>query len=554
MLLFVVSFQIGKYVDDYNKTSNLNLQPIYRLNWNSNCSFIESCNMCPYIARKRSVYMQVPSNKDINMVGFFNVHRPGPSYLNCGKLDINGGFQQMLAFFYALEKINTGKVDISASVKMGGLAIDTCSNVNRMRIDLYSYLSGDGICYYAKYTDLIRPQTVVSYMTQGNTYSTAASGILGPKKITSISPMATSPVLSNNNTHPFFLRTVPPCNIQANAIADILIEFKWDYFLAVYSDDECGRANIDTILSSVAASNGSLCMGKRLMMPKDATGADAAGIITTLAYQYKFGRAVVLFTTEGDTRLLLKAAYGYSLIDRFVFIGGRGWSVKSPVHQDYERVARGAITLSIRNYDVSDFRNWVLRLNMTNWNKIPKDWFHQFWQETHTCHIPGSPVIAYQYPIPCSINDNLAQNTIQDNPDVLQTIIATYATARGISDLYRSTNCTKGACTNIKVETERRTQIYNAIKSANVNFLPHDIKKDFKFLFRLGGYGNTGYFVNNLQKNGSEYKFMQVGILLSPIHFPCSVWVKLVLNVKYWNGDFVRGIVAKWYHHLYRIA
>ncbi|XP_064620109.1 uncharacterized protein LOC135483289 [Lineus longissimus] len=502
--------RIGKYVDDYNQTSVLNLQSNYQFKWNSNCSFEESCNMCPYKARKKSIYMQVPSTKDINMVGFFNIHEPGPSYLNCGKLDINGGFQQMLAFFYALEKINAGKVG-SADVKIGGLAIDTCANVNRMRIDLYSYLSGNGICYYAKYTDLIKPETVVNYMTQGDTYSTAASQILGPKKITSISPMADSPALSDNNTHPFFLRTIPPCTIEAKAIADILIKFKWDYFLAVYSDDACGKANIAAILSSVASSNGTLCMGKSLMVPKDATAAEAASIITTMAYQYKYGRALVMFTSESDTTLILNAAHGYSLINRFIFIAGRGWSNKLSVHKNVERVARGAITLSIRNYGVSDFRTWTLGLNMTNQYKIPIDWFHQFWQDTHQCYITGSLVRAHQYKVPCSNTDVLTQSMIQDNPDVLQTIIATYITARGMSDLYRSPNCTVGACTNIKLEDVRRTQIYSAIKSANLDVLPDDIKEDFKFLFRLGGYGNTGYFVHNLQKFGSDYKFVKLG-------------------------------------------
>ena len=56
-----------------------------------------------------------------------------------------------------------------------------------------------------------------------------------------ISFASTSPLLSNRDLYPYFYRTVPPDNHQAQAMIDLIVSFGWDYVSTIYLNNLYGQ-------------------------------------------------------------------------------------------------------------------------------------------------------------------------------------------------------------------------------------------------------------------------------------------------------------------------
>ena len=456
--------------------------------------------------------MQVKAERDLGMVAFFSVHQAGGNYLGCGQMDKNV-FQRMLSFFYGLDLVNTNlKSKFDTTMKISGLAIDICRSWDRLRQDLYTYLNGQGLCNYAPYTELIRPWTSVAYLVQGTTMSEVANEYLTPLGLTSISPVATSSVLNNKNLYPYYLRTVPPDSLQAEAMTEILQLFKWDYFTAVYSDvgyGQMGMKNIKEILEKKKAG----CLTESLKMSLDADLNEAIKIVKRLD-SYKYVRVVILFTFTSHTRLILEAAHQLQLVGRFTWIGGDDWANRESVTKGLEDVARGAITIQLRSEPVPGFRKWVKELTLTNRKGIPDDWFEEYWQHTHKCRLTNSIVRQTQYARQCDQDEKIVENQVMDDPVILHNIIATYVTAWGLS----STTTCKGEGIDDclwRLKKDRKHQlIYDAIRAAQWKVLEDELgDNSFQFKFTEQGFGDIGYSILNYRLKGAsttEYGYKRV--------------------------------------------
>lgn len=51
---------------------------------------------------------------------------------------------------------------------------------------------------------------------------------------------ASSPIFSNKQEYPYFLRTVGPDTYQARVMVDIAKTYQWNYVALIYSDDQYG--------------------------------------------------------------------------------------------------------------------------------------------------------------------------------------------------------------------------------------------------------------------------------------------------------------------------
>lgn len=137
------SLQIGSYNDTYY----LKIDARYRLDWPTSCQE-PSCPKCIFPPYQPSRFAVKKSPYYLNIVAVFDVHMAdsnGPG--KCGRLNWMSDFQNLLAFFYAIETVNKNYLfKLSNSLQLGGVAIDTCSNPSRIGQDIYSLLSGEGLC------------------------------------------------------------------------------------------------------------------------------------------------------------------------------------------------------------------------------------------------------------------------------------------------------------------------------------------------------------------------------------------------------------------------
>lgn len=451
---------------------------------------------------------------DLNIVAFFDVHNAHPTDpYSCGTANMGRGFQNLLAFFYAINSVNNNANQYPANLKLGGLAIDTCSSPIRIGQDIYSTLSGEGLCQSdSGAAQIIAPSTIISYLSEGSTNSILASQILSPLGYTMISPSGSAASLSNKMIHSRFLRTVPPDNIQALVMIEVLERFGWDFATAVYSDNAYGNAAMQTLMESANSRNTTVCLGTVISMPMNATLANALIYIEELN-KVAGARIVILFVNDQHIRLLLQAAKQRNLIRRFVWLGSDYWADSLAVVKGLEDVASGAITIQFRSENVPSFRDYIKSLSLADHKGIPDDWFEEYYQTIHECRLitAKSPMI---FPSICNDDEVITDDMIPQDPYVLNTIIATFIIAQGLNDiqLCKQSGLNIAAC--LSLEEDRNTLIYDAILGAQWNVLRQELGEDksFNFKFTDSGYGDNGYTILNYYRDTSSntYHYQRV--------------------------------------------
>ena len=155
---------------------------------------------------------------------FINAHHQSvDDALLCGELDITGGFQHALAFLYATELVNSNPgLLLSPTIKLGGAVIDTCSSSVRVTQDVFSLTVGNSL-YDVPSSELIDSDTILAFMPYGSENAQAASNLLSPRGVLTMSPSASSDDLTGT---PYFLRTVQAYTKQAKALAELVSSFK----------------------------------------------------------------------------------------------------------------------------------------------------------------------------------------------------------------------------------------------------------------------------------------------------------------------------------------
>lgn len=497
-------------VGSYNDTDYLKIDARYDPKWYAPCEGVASCT-CPFPEYQPSRYMLNASDNQLNVVYLSDIHESDPNNpYACGKIDTGGNFQNLMAFFYALNVVNQ-YVNLPATLKLGGLALDTCSTPGRIGQDLYSLLSGEGLCGEEGVGQVIDPSTIIVHLAKNSQNAIAASSILSPLKITSMSQSATAVELSDKTIHNYFLRTVPPDNIQAVAMAEVIKQFGWDYISAVYTENPYGKSAIKTFLENTSA-NKKTCTTLTLSMKTDATLADAKTVIDNLN-QRVGARVIVLFVTASHARLLLQATSEKGLNQRFIWFGSDTWANDMSVVKGYEDVAQGALTIQIKSEVINSFKEFLKTLTFQNRHGLPTDWFEDIYQTMHQCRILTSAV-RKTYTNICSGNEKITDAMIPQDPYVLHTIISVFMIAQGLNRIEACKSSNLGISSCLSLQDDKLDLIFKGISDAQYRVLPDDLgDKSFNFRFNDDGYGDVGYNILNFHRDPTTGQFVyeQIG-------------------------------------------
>ncbi|KAL4223423.1 hypothetical protein ACF0H5_016893 [Mactra antiquata] len=505
----------GYYWEDigsYNESHYLKMDARYDPKWIGSCTD-ESCK-CEFPAYQPSKYMKKPSPYDLNVVFVSDIHHANDdTTMGCGAIDTGSNLQTLMAFLYAIESVNTNAdLRFPASLKLGGVALDTCSKPSRIGQDVYSLLSGEPVCGEEDGVQVVPPSSIVAYMVRNSANSIAVSSMLSPLKVTSFSMSATSVDLNDKLEHPYFLRTVPPDNVQALVVSQILKAFGWDYVSVVYADNTYGRSAMETILSQTDRNNPELCFGRTIPMALGGDLRDAKAVIDKLNQQIG-AKVVVTFVTSSQVRQLLQATTEKGLNHRFIWIGSDTWANNDALTKDYEETAAGAVTIQIRSEYSLGFRDFVKNITFNDRKGIPNDWFEEIYQTVHQCRILSSQIRTTFTRI-CTGDERFTDDMIPSDPFVLHTIMAVYQIAHGLSDVEacRQLGLTIASC--LSLQSDRKQMIYDNILNAQHDVLPDDLgDKSFSFKFTADGYGDIGYNVYNYRKNleSGQFEYIKIG-------------------------------------------
>ena len=458
-------FQIGHYNDSHFLKMDVRYDPP----WHSTCAN-NSCQ-CIFPKYTPSRYLKKESPLDLNIAYISAIHSADPSSpMGCGPIDTGSNMQNLFAFLFAIQQVNENKDNVfPASLKLGGVALDTCSDPSRIGQDVYSLLSGEPICRSSG-GQTVPPASVVGYMVRDSQNSIATSSMLSPLKITSMSMSATSVELSDKLTHDYFLRTVPPDNVQADVVGQILRKFGWDYVSVVYADNSYGRSAVATLLSTAELSSPKLCVGKVISLAPGASLADAKAVIDELNKQIG-ARVVVVFVTPQHVPLLLQATTEKGLNHRFIWIGSDTWADNYLLTNDYEETASGAITIQIQSEFSQKFRDFMKSVTFQDRKGLPDDWFEEIYQTVHQCRILDS-VVKKPYTRICTEDEKFKDEMIPQDPFVLHTIISVFQYAYGLSEVNpcKYTDIPLAAC--LSLQPDRKQLIYDSVLQAQQSVLP----------------------------------------------------------------------------------
>ena len=269
-------------------------------------------------------------DKDFVLGGLLAVHKEDDNIGGrCG--DIRAHDQSVEAMLFAIDSVNANET-LLPNITLGFDIRDTCYSENiglDETIDVI--ISGNqldiGSCDCVS-TNLGGNQSEVATPTVG-IVGAAASRVSIPVaslgrlfQVPQVSFASTSPILSNRETYRYFYRTVPPDNLQAQALIDLILHFNWTQISLVYIGDSYGQPGAGKLRSLAAAND--VCIDLDREIGGNFLNEDYQSLAETLLDSE--GNVVVLFAHQQNARLLLEAVANSSSGRKFTWIASDGWA------------------------------------------------------------------------------------------------------------------------------------------------------------------------------------------------------------------------------------
>ena len=235
---------------------------------------------------------------DIMLGGLFPIHEKGAGIEPCGKRISDTGFQRLVAMMFAVDRINADPRFLPG-IKIGIHAHDTCQNdiyamervlefiamrsqslrdylgvddaATRLRNLSHNLPNGDprwsdsptGSRVSMSYSGRITKSYPVASVQKPilavigpalSSITTAVASVLRLFKIPQISYAATTTELSNRARFDYFFRVVPPDNLQAEVMAQVVQYLKWRYVWAVGDEGSYGYNGVKSFSEAIQSS------------------------------------------------------------------------------------------------------------------------------------------------------------------------------------------------------------------------------------------------------------------------------------------------------------
>ncbi|CAL1533763.1 unnamed protein product [Lymnaea stagnalis] len=515
-------------VGSYNDTHFLKLDITYTNNFKAQCDAprtdprVDDC-ICEFPPDLPSRFMKKLTGGRGLTVGYIgDIHKTDPdNLLACGAINTGVELQRLLAFFYAIDRINTNvNQNLPDYIKLDGLALDSCSHSVRLGQDVYNILSGNELCDSDDYGTIVSPSSLAAFVIDLDRNALPVASMLSQEKITSISPTAGSVLLSDRVLYPYFLRTRGDNSVTANVIFEVAQQAQWDYLSVLYTDDIEYEGATDSLLDNSRAAQ--TCIGEAVPLSKTATLSDAQDALKNLS-QAVGARAVVLFVSPAHLKLLMQASQNLGLSGRFLWIVPYDWTYDSSLLAGYEQEVAGSIIVEPRSAFVDDFKRYLkenLSWKNRSTNYIPSDWFQEIYETLHQCNILDiDNPSAMRYAKTCTGDEVITDALVPQDLSVLHVIISVYSIAYGLNriDECKATNLDIAAC--LQLLTNRNDIIYRGISGVSFSVLPELLgDKSFNFNFDIDENGDAGYVIKNYQVSPTPpnpYLAQQIGTYTS---------------------------------------
>ncbi|XP_070571996.1 uncharacterized protein [Ptychodera flava] len=385
----------------------------------------ECSGYCWECGRREVTFSHVDGDIDVPVM--FGISEMGNNPLVCGAVS-DAQVINVEAVLYALDKVNDDP-NILSDVQLGVTIVDTCSSPQRGSTVAMLALSGASV-FGNQPGDIM---ATIGALLSGVTKEMLR--VTGAVQKTQVSFGSTSIELENDELYPFFLRTIPVDDKQAEAMVSILLEYRWFYVSTVRSNSTYGLTGMEAFLRRANAEK--ICAATELTIPKNPTSEDYVDIIADLSSQggTKGANVVVLFTSHEDTRELLKHARARAPT-KFTWVAPDSWGIYNDVVEGVLEQAKGSFTVVPFQEPLPDFVEHMRSLTPDDNPRNP--WFRHLWESVLDCKLDEtSPRIAE------FCEDSRRENFSSIGDTRLKSALSAYvinavlAIAKGLDNLHR---------------------------------------------------------------------------------------------------------------------
>ncbi len=374
------------------------------------------------------------TDKDFIVGGLFAIHNAATGGGQCGVIRIEKGVERMEAMLYAIDIINQDE-SLLPELELGYDVRDTCASENigldesldlvvRDQLDAESC---ENACFQnSNFTKTDQEAPTFGVVGASNSgVSVPVAGLLRLFTTPQISYASSSALLNNRDRYSYFYRTTPSDTLQARAMIDLLLHFKWTYISTIYSKDDYGGPGIDEVHFLAEMYNICIDLNEGIL---DSFSGDQ---FTDLAEKVMRSNAqiIIVFTTEKDAEGLFRALQPICTRN-FTWIASDFWSKSGTIQDRYVSLVTGMIGFAPQTDFTPGFLDYFSNLTLDN--NIRNPWFAEWYSNIASCSVDGAG-------IPCNRTQILQQQLQQGQRSPL-VIDAVFAFAHALSD-FLADNC-----------------------------------------------------------------------------------------------------------------
>ena len=230
---------------------------------------------------------------------------------NCRTI-LHNGLVSMMAFKFAIDKLDDGFLPVNTSSMFGYQIDDSCNSIPSIMaraIEIVNQYRDKSVCK-ARFCDgetrSLKPVMAVVGPFQSFT-SIPFSSLLGLHNIPIVSPTASSRLLSKKDLYKSFTRIIPSDIVQARVIAEMLDRFNWNYIYVIGSDDNYGKLGTSTLKDYTQEYNFCIVAENYIPYATSKMASKAVEIVSSIAKNSN-AKVVVIFAYTIQIELILSEA------------------------------------------------------------------------------------------------------------------------------------------------------------------------------------------------------------------------------------------------------
>ncbi|XP_057310888.1 metabotropic glutamate receptor 3-like [Hydractinia symbiolongicarpus] len=179
----------------------------------------------------------------------------------------------------------------------------------------------------------------------------------------------------------YMLRSVPDDSVRIFALFDLITEMKWNYIGVVSSFNYNGERDSHKFINSLKQYG--VCLANHITLQEQASADNCLDAIDTLNIDNKLN-ILILFTTNSNSRCLLKALKARKFINRFYLICVYGCTNYIEVVREVEETAENVLSIDIHHPSVKGFKEYFLVQNPIDNTEV---FFRQYWESLFSCKL-----------------------------------------------------------------------------------------------------------------------------------------------------------------------